>query len=90
MPTYVFFADKSNKRRPDGVNTVCAQGANEAAARAVAESLIGQPGAFSEYAAVDVSAAAPPFVVQGHPPVGAVSQSTWPMLTRGGDPLRGA
>lgn len=90
MATFVFYADEPRKRRADGVNTVVAHGATEAAARAVAEGLIGQPGAFAEYLAIDITENAPPFVMQGTPPIGAIGQTTWPTLTRGGDPLRGA
>lgn len=89
MATFVFYADEPRKRRADGINTVCAHGATQAAARAVAEALVGQPGAFAEYLAIDVTDNAPPFIVQGNPPVGALGQTAWPTLTRGGDPLRG-
>jgi hypothetical protein len=87
MATYVFYADRPEKRRADGRNTVVAQGANLAAARAAAELLVG-PGTLSDFAAVDVTAPVPAFVVEGWPPVGAPDQITWPTLTRGGDRLR--
>lgn len=83
MPTYVFYADRPEKRRADGRNTVVAQGATVVDARAAGEALVGA-GALAAFAAVDVSAAAPAFVVEGSPPVGARTQSTWPTLTRGG------
>ena len=89
MTTFVFYADEPSKRRADGRNTVIAQGADASAARAVAEALIGEPGAFAVFRAVDVSAAAPAFVVEGRSPVGSRNQIIWPTVTRGGDLLRG-
>ncbi|WGM37521.1 hypothetical protein [Caulobacter sp. NIBR1757] len=89
MTTFVFFADQGHKRRADGRNVAVAQGANVAVARAAAEALIGQPGAFADFAAVDISATVPPFVIEGHFPVGARTQTVWPLLTRGGDRLLG-
>jgi len=90
VTVYVFYADQSRKRRADGVNAAVATGPTEGVARATAEGLIGEPGAFAEYLAVTVSESTPPFIVQGTPPVGALGQTTWPTLTRGGDPLRGS
>lgn len=90
MATFVFFADEARKRRADGRNTAVAQGADVATARAAAEAIIGELGAFAEFRAIEISGAAPPFVIEGHPPVGARGQTTWPILTRGGDWLRGA
>ncbi|GAA3715709.1 hypothetical protein GCM10022268_25380 [Sphingomonas cynarae] len=80
MPTYVFYADRSEKRRADQRNTVVAQGATVAAARAADEALV-RAGALASFAVVDVSAAAPAFVVEGWAPVGSRGQSTWPSQT---------
>lgn len=88
MPTYIFYADRPEKRRADGRNTVIAQGATVTAARTAAQALVG-PGTLASFAAVDVSAAAPPLVIEGWPPVGGRDQLTWPTLTRGGSFLGG-
>jgi len=90
MATFVFYADEEYKRRADGRNTVVASGADAAAARAVAETLIGQPGGFADFRAVQLGDAVPPFVVEGHRPVGSPLQGVFPTLTRGGDRLPGA
>jgi hypothetical protein len=87
MATFVFYADAEHLRRADGRNTVVAPGADEATARAAAETLLGQPGALADFAAVQLGDAVPAFVVEGHRPVGANDQDTWPTLTRGGDRL---
>lgn len=87
MATFVFFADAEHLRRADGRNTVVAPGADEAAARAAAEALLKQPGALADFAAVELGDAVPAFAVEGHRPVGASDQGTWPTLTRGGDRL---
>jgi hypothetical protein len=87
MATFVFYADAEHKRRADGRNTVVAPGIDEAAARDAAEALIGQPGSLAEFAAVQLGDAVPAFTVEGHRPVGARDQGTWPTLTRGGDRL---
>jgi hypothetical protein len=70
---------------------VVAHGDDAEAARAAAEHLIGEnPGALDGFEAVELTDDTPPFVVQGHPPVGSRSQSTWLTLGRGGDSLRGS
>lgn len=87
MPTYAFYAAREEQRRSDGLNFAVAIGANAAAARAVAESLIGEPGALVSWNAVDLTSA-PAAFVHGLP-VGARSQSVWPNLDRGGSSLKG-
>lgn len=89
MPIYAFYADAQHKFRADGRNTVVVSGTDAQAARGAGEALIGEPGALSTFAVVDLTTA-PAFVVEGHPPVGARGQAVWPTLGRGGDPLRGA
>ena len=89
MATFVFYADEPHKRRADGRNTVIAAGADESTARAAAETLLGLPGALEAFLGVLLGDAVPPFVVEGHTPVGSRSQSVWPSLTRGGDRLQG-
>ncbi|PWG03306.1 hypothetical protein [Sphingosinicella humi] len=89
MATFVFYADEPHKRRADGRNTLVAAGATEAAARAVAEALIRQPGALEAFAAVELGDSVPAFVVEGFGPVGSRGQSVWPGRTRGGDSLPG-
>ena len=56
----------------------------------MAEALIGQPGAFANFAVVDISAGVPPFIVEGHPPIGGRGQTVWPTLGRSGDKLPGS
>ena len=85
MATFVFFAADEHVRRADCRNTIVASGANLDAARAAAEQLIGEPGALAGFAAVQLTDAVPPFVVEGHNPVGSRNQSIFPSLTRGGN-----
>ncbi|WP_374310473.1 hypothetical protein [Methylocella sp.] len=88
MPTYAFYAAREEQRRSDGLNFAVAVGANAAAARAVAESLIGEPNALAGWSTVDLTSA-PAAFIHGLP-VGARAQSVWPDLDRGGSYLRGA
>lgn len=88
MPTYAFYPANENLRRSDGLNFAVANGASASAARAVAETLLGEPNALIAWNAVDVTSA-PAVFVHGLP-VGARSQSVWPNLDRGGSYLRGA
>jgi hypothetical protein len=87
MPTYAFYPASQNQRRSDGLNFAVAVGVNAAAARAVAESLIGEQDALAAWNAVDLTSA-PAAFVHGLP-VGAQSQSVWPSLDRGGSSLKG-
>lgn len=89
MTTFVFYADEPHKNRADGRNTVVASGADEAAARAAGEALIG-PDALATFRAVQLGDAVPAFTVEGFRPVGSPLQSTFPTLTRGGDRLPSA
>jgi hypothetical protein len=68
---------------------VVASGADEAAARAVGEALIGE-GALAAFRAVQLGDGVAAFTVEGYRPVGAATQSTFPTLTRGGDRLASA
>ena len=88
MPTYAFFPAREDQRRSDGLNFAVAVGANAAAARAEAESLIGEPDALAAWNAVDLTSA-PAALVHGLP-VGGRSQSVWPNLDRGGSYLKGS
>lgn len=88
MPTYAFFPNREEQRRGDQLNFAVAVGATPAAARIVAENLLGEPNALVGWSAIDV-AATPAVFVSGLP-VGARGQSTWPNLDRGGSYLKGA
>ena len=90
MATFVFYADDFHKRRADGRNTFVASGADQAAARAVAEALIGQPDSLKDFRSVELGASTPAFLVEGPPPVGGREQSVWPTQGRSGDFLPGA
>ncbi|MEN3971585.1 hypothetical protein WJS89_02775 [Sphingomicrobium sp. XHP0235] len=85
MGIYVFYADGQAERRADCRNTVVASGADEAEARAAAETLTGGEGSLRSFTAVELTEALPPFTVEGHKPVGRANQSTWPTITRGGN-----
>lgn len=85
MATFVFYAADEHVRRADCRNTIIASGTDADAARAAAEALIGEPGALAGFAAVELGDTIPPFVVEGHSPVGSRDQSTFPSLTRGGN-----
>jgi hypothetical protein len=88
MPTYAFYAAREEQRRSDGLNFAVATGASASEARAVAETLIGEPNALKGWSAVDLASASAAFV-HGLP-VGSRSQSVWPNLDRGGSYLKGA
>ena len=90
MATFVIFAESQHARRPDGRNTFVVQGADEPAARAAAEALIGQPHALDEFRVVRIDEATPAFLVEGGVPIGVREQSTWSKHGRGGDFLQGA
>jgi hypothetical protein len=87
MATFAFYPASQNQWRSDGLNFAVAVGANAAAARVVAESLIGEPDALVAWNAVDLTSA-PAAFVHGLP-VGSRSQSVWPSLDRGGSSLKG-
>ena len=87
MPTYAFFPAREDQRRADSLNFAVAVGATAAAARAVAETLLGEPNALVGWTSVDVTAT--PAVFVSGTPVGAKAQATWPSLDRGGSYLRG-
>ena len=87
MPTYCFYPARDDQRRGDQLNVAVAVGATAAAARTVAETLLGEPNALLGWTSVDV-AATPAVFVTGLP-VGARTQATWPNLDRGGSYLRG-
>jgi hypothetical protein len=82
MAIYAFYAATPDQRRSDGIGFVLAEGADEAAARAVAQSLVGGT-SIAGFTAVPVAAGVEAVAVQGLP-VGARSGATWPTVTRGG------
>lgn len=82
MAIYAFYPAASHLRRPDGIGFILAEGADEAAARSAAQSLVGGK-SIAEFAAVQVAAGIEPVAVQGLP-VGERSGTTWPRVTRGG------
>ena len=87
MAIFVFYADQGHVRRADCRNTVVAAAADKATGRVAAEALVGEPGALAGFQAVELSDTVPPFVVEGHNPVGWRDQAIWPSMTRGGDRL---
>lgn len=87
MPTYAFFPAREEQRRADQLNFALAVGASAAAARVVAETLLGEPNALVGWTSVDLTSAPAAFV--GGLPVGARVQAVWPNLDRGGSYLRG-
>jgi hypothetical protein len=87
MPTYAFFPAREDQRRSDRLNFAVAVGASASAARAVAETLLGEPNALVGWNSVDVTAT--PAVFVSGLAVGAKAQTTWPNLDRGGSYLRG-
>lgn len=88
MATFAFYPAREEQRRADQLNFAVAVGATASAARAVAETLLGEPNALVGWASVDLTSSPAAFV--GGLPVGARAQSVWPTLGRGGDPLRGS
>ena len=87
MPTYAFFPSKEEQRRSDGLNFTVATAATALAARAAAETLLGEPNALAGWAAVDMTSAPAAFV--SGLPVGARAQAVWPSVDRGGSYLKG-
>jgi hypothetical protein len=87
VPTYAFFPASENQRRGGQLNFAVAVGASAAAARVVAETLLGEPNALVGWTSVNVTAT--PAVFVGGMPVGAKAQTAWPSLDRGGSYLRG-
>ena len=87
MPTYCFFPAREDQRRGDQLNFAVAVGATTAAARTVAETLLGEPNALLGWTSLDVTST--PAVFVNGLPVGARTQATWPNLDRGGSYLRG-
>lgn len=87
MATFAFFPAREEQRRSDGLNFAVAVGASASAARAAAETLLGEPGALSGWTAVDLTSAPAAFV--SGLPVGARAQAIWPNLDRGGSYLKG-
>ena len=93
MANYLFFVGKPHLTRSDQQNVIIAAGASQAAAQAVAEQLIGaQPGALAAWSAMSLAVDVAPCVVETNgPPVGSnkSGQSSWRVLTRGGNWLLG-
>lgn len=88
MALYAFFPAAENLRRPDGIGFIIAEGADAAAARTVAQTLVDGP-SIDKFTAVAIGAGIDAVAVQGLP-VGAPNRSTWPKLTRGGNFLNPA
>lgn len=82
MAIFAFYPASPNLRRPDGIGFVLAEGADEEAARANAEKLVGGK-SIHAFTAIAIGTGIAPVAVQGMP-VGNRSQTTWPTLTRGG------
>lgn len=87
MATFAFFPAREEQRRSDGLNFAVAVGASASAARTVAETLLGEPGALLGWTSVDLTSAPAAFV--SGLPVGARAQAAWPNLDRGGSFLKG-
>lgn len=82
MAIYAFHPTIEINRRSDGIGFILAEGADEAAARAVAQALVGgRP--LDGFAAIEIAPGVAPVAVQGLP-VGAKDGTTWPRVTRGG------
>lgn len=88
MAAYAFFPAREEQRCSDGLNFAVAVGASASAARAAAETLLGEPNALTGWSAIDLTSAPAAFV--SGLPVGARAQTTWPSLDRGGSFLKGA
>lgn len=73
MATYAFFPTREEQRRGDQLNFALAVGASAAAARVVAETLLGEPNALVGWTSVDLTSAPAAFV--GGLPVGARAQA---------------
>lgn len=82
MAIFAFYPAASHLRRADGIGFVMAEGADEDAARAAAQALVGGT-SIDDFTAVTVAAGIQPVAVQGLP-VGGRDGSAWPKLTRGG------
>lgn len=82
MAIYAFYPPADIHRRPDGIGFILAEGADQAAARAAAQALVGGS-SLDGFAAVEIAPGVAPVAVQGLP-VGSRGGSTWPRLTRGG------
>lgn len=90
MPAYALFAGREHLKRPDGANFAIVNAATPAAARTRLGQLLGEdPVAFADWDIRDLATATQPVVVQGLP-VGAVGQTSWPTIDRGGSNLRGS
>ena len=85
MPVFAFYPAASNLRRPDGIGFIVADGADEAAARAVAQALVGGT-SVAGFTGVPIVPGIEPVAVQGLP-VGGRNGATWPKVTRGGGVL---
>lgn len=82
MAIFAFYPSASHLRRSDGIGFILTEGADEAAARAAAQELVGGT-SIADFAVVTIAPGVPAVAVQGLP-VGNRSQTTWPLLTRGG------
>ncbi len=87
MPTYAFYPAREEQHRADGLNFAVATASTALAARAAAETLLGEPNALAGWSAIDMTGSPAAFV--SGLPVGARAQSVWPNLDRGGSYLKG-
>ena len=81
MAIFAFYPSEAVHRRADGINFVIAEGADMAAARSAAASLIGA-GDLSPWSAVAIAPGMEAVAVEGLP-VGASDGAPWPTRTRG-------
>lgn len=79
MAIFAFHPAPSD-RRADGIGFIITEGADEAAARAVAANLVGAPG-IDAWTGVPITAGMDPVAVEGLP-VGTPDNGTWPDRTR--------
>ncbi len=87
MPPLSFFPAREEQRAGDQLNFALAVGPSAAAARVVAENLLGEPNALVGWTSVDLTSAPAAFVAGL--PVGARAHAVWPSVDRGGSYLRG-
>lgn len=80
MAIFAFYPSNDLHRRADGLNFIMTEGADEAAARSAAASLVGAND-LANWSAVPIEAGFDPVAVQGSP-VGTHDNATWPNRTR--------
>ena len=85
MAIFAFYPVFEHLRRSDGIGFILAEGADEAAARGIAQALVGGQ-SIAQFTAAPIGPGVAPVAVQGLP-VGAATGLTWPRLTRGGSSI---